>query len=815
MEWEKHIGRVGGLAVALGIGSAVVAMPGVAWAQPDGASSAATSDRPAGSSSGDTKDTDEPASASASNDDGSEADESVPAADAADAADADDADETPTSNRSSTRDKRAHVPDTVDVESVETDDEGVESAVVATSPVADEPVAEAPVPPVGTQPTPATESAIDLADAVIEDPPATVSTPLSAPHEPSAPGDESDPPAVTPLLWSVLSSVRRFFDEHITDTGGAAVSAATAQTESADDAQVAAASSSIPGNPDGPVVFGVDGTRYLVTSNGVVTRVSILDEDGQIILTSDEIRGSGTTFSRAVARPDGTLIVITSNERGSSSIVSAVDSEGNVTRIATLIGAPKSTPLVGSDGALYFRTEIPRPFGPAWETVDHRYVRISSVNTVRTFSPDTDVQLAPDGSAYLVSSWFGFSTLRAISPTGWTRVIPMPYGADPSGPILGQDGHVYVTAGVRGLFGTKTTRVYTVNDTSRTVRTIRGLPGDTVLTADGLWLETFDYEGSTDTLTGTTYISRITATTIDTSDVIDGRIAGFQVAPDGTVYAALTAASSDAATVAVVDSDGNVITAILPGTLVLPGASNVVGGGVQADDGLGYFIYAVDGAEHVAVLNPDGTVARTVALPQGATESEVFFGPDGSAYVVLQYRDAQGQYSSQQILALSTDTYTPLVPGRWFFSSPNRRPNVLFGPDGTGYLITDAAPAGSYPSLEVLGFNAAGETVSLASGLTNPVLRYGDNSSDKEVLVFAPDGTAYVTTYGPVGAGVYAVTASGAQKLLDLDYQQLGNALTPSFSSDGTGYVIVAGRNSDNVYVTEVKRIPSLGAAQS
>ena len=39
MGMEKHVGRVGALAVALGVGSAIVAMPGVASASPDGGTS--------------------------------------------------------------------------------------------------------------------------------------------------------------------------------------------------------------------------------------------------------------------------------------------------------------------------------------------------------------------------------------------------------------------------------------------------------------------------------------------------------------------------------------------------------------------------------------------------------------------------------------------------------------------------------------------------------------------------------------------------------------------------------------------------------
>ena len=38
-------------------------------------------------------------------------------------------------------------------------------------------------------------------------------------------------------------------------------------------------------------------------------------------------------------------------------------------------------------------------------------------------------------------------------------------------------------------------------------------------------------------------------------------------------------------------------------------------------------------------------------------------------------------------------------------------------------------------------------------------------------------------------SGVYALTASGLQKLVDLEYSQLGDPRLPTFGADGTGYV--------------------------
>jgi hypothetical protein len=44
MGYAKYVGRVGGLAVALGVGVAVATTPGVAWAEPtDGGSTSSSS----------------------------------------------------------------------------------------------------------------------------------------------------------------------------------------------------------------------------------------------------------------------------------------------------------------------------------------------------------------------------------------------------------------------------------------------------------------------------------------------------------------------------------------------------------------------------------------------------------------------------------------------------------------------------------------------------------------------------------------------------------------------------------------------------
>ena len=794
MVWEKHVGRVGALAVALGIGSAVVAMPGVAWAQPDGSSSASTSDSTSGSSRGETKATDKPsrpaksrdtagAGTSTSADSDAESDET-----ASDDAESDDAEsdddaaeaeaETSASDPEETTDRRRS---------------GVEKRAAKDEPEAESVVPEEDISPsdatnTGDTATPAsappTESPIANADdlataepAKQTPAPATALKSLSAPGNLSSTSEEPAAPDASPLLLTLLASVWRPLAERIAEANTSATTASAVQETG--EVQAGATSSPIPGTAYQSPVIGPDGTLYQVTSGGSTTRVSILDSDGQVVATSDEIRGVSAPYARAAMRPDGTLIVVTTTNRRTNTIVSAVDSDGTVSRVATLIGVTDTPLTVGPDGALYFRTEI-GPFSPFADPIEYRFVRISANNFVRSYSYDTEFEVAPDGTAHLVSSGFGFSTLRTIDSNGWTRATFLPFGSDPSDPLVDEDGTAYVTAGVTGLFGTQSTRVYTVDGASRTVRSIVGLPGDTVMTADGFGLETFTFDGDSDDGTGTTYISRITANSITTSDVIDGRIAGFQLGPDGTAYAPIADPTLDDTPVAVVDTDGNVNTVVLPGTLVVRDR-NIRGGRSQSAENLGYVNYTVNGTEYVAVLGPDATVVRTIELPEGATGGTVFFGPDGAAYELVEYREPSGSYVSRQILALSTDTYTSIVPGVAFVQAAD----VVFGPDGIGYLLVGTPAA---YDIDVLGFNAAGDTVVPPSGVTNPALRHV-TLGDVEVLAFGPDGTAYLTDRGAAGSGVYALTATGTQKVADLEYSQLGVTNLPTFSADGTGYV--------------------------
>ncbi|MCG7597683.1 hypothetical protein [Mycobacterium sp. PSTR-4-N] len=687
MGQANNIGRVGALAVALGIGSAIVGLAGEAQAEPDATSTSAGTSQSADAPRNHTrKISDKPW-------------------------------------RGSTR----------------TSKRGTGSADVKVA---------------------ASEQDSDLAErsALPRTKRSTALRPLFSPKP--KPASTPDAPAASSLLWTMVGSARR----------------------EARDVEAAVGTSELPGEAFEAPVVTPDGTAYQVTREVFsrresITHVSVLDDNAQVIASADI---DGYAYFPA-ARPDGTVVVVTLGPGGRRSTVSTVDSAGTVTRIAKITGTPDRQVRVGADGALYISTEVPT-FGVMGATRPYRLVRISPNSTAQVLPHDTAVELRPDGSAYLVSTQGGFSSVRVFTATGATRTVALPYGSEPSDPIVGDDGTVYVTAGVKGWFGSKTTRIYALAGTSSTVRTVDGLPGWTVVTPDGVYLETYTHPGSTDDGTGTTLISKITPTTLDTSDVIEGRIVSFlmQVAADGTVFAPLAVpASSTTTPVAIVAPDGTVAVVAVPGTptqsSVAPGQGGVVS---PATENVGYVNYTAEGSEHVAVLNTDGTIVRIVDLPSGAAGNAVVFGPDGAPYQLLRYTGPDGFISAYQVLALSTDTVTTEVPGLAGY--------IEFGPDGTGYLRV----SGSGGAWNILGFDSTGNTVIPLSEFTSLTYVFTEFYKQR-LLTFAPDGTAYVINndLGPT-ASVYALTPSGAQKVLEAaGRSNTSQSFLSEFEPNGTAYV--------------------------
>ncbi|MEW5809748.1 MAG: hypothetical protein AB1925_09855 [Actinomycetota bacterium] len=809
---EHHIGRVGALAVALGIGSAVVGLAGAAQAETDEATgSADTSQRVDAPAAGGGKVADRPWRArvhkgtAESDAAGGTSASKQRSGTKRTATAADDRNPKPL------RKIRGDVDDTVDVSSI--------PKVPKNQALADNDAPISPtstVTPAGGEPAVATEHSIASVPKV-----ATVLRTLFTPKPTPEPAENPRDSAAPTLLWTIVASARREVGEpSIRSHSGATSSSMVPPVV----AQAAAGVSELPGRTFQPPVVTADGSVYQVTSEPkgsreATTHVFVLDDNAQVV-TSADIDGYPNF---GAARPDGTLIIVTSNQRGSRSTVSSVDSLGTVKTVARIKGAPNSTIRVGADGALYISTEVPT-FGVMGATRNYRLVRISPNNTAQALPYDTAVELRPDGSAYLVSTQGGFSTLRVYSATGGKRTIALPYDSNPSAPIVDADGAVYVIAGVEGLFSGKTTRLYTVTETSNTVRTLNGLPGRTVITPDGLYLETFTYPGSSDDGTGTTLISKITATTVDTSDVITGRIVNFamQVAADGTVFAPLRVPSSTTTPVVIVAPDGTVTTVTVPGPITPVWIDQ--GGQITmppATDDVGYVNYTAGGTEHVAVLNTDGTIARTIDLPVGATGTTVFFGPDGSPYQLLRYPGADVSATGWQVLALyvttgmkglfggkTTRVYTVTetsstvrtvtgLPGRTVVTPDGVYLETYSYPgssdDGTGTTFISKITASTVDTSDVIDGRIASFLMQVAAdGTVFAPLAAPSSSTTTPVVVVAPDGTVTMVTVPGTPAQVSAppgrenTVSPGTGSVGYINYTAGGTEHVAVLNTDGT-----------------------------
>ncbi|OKH71727.1 hypothetical protein EB72_22735 [Mycobacterium sp. SWH-M1] len=709
MGFEKYVGRVGGLAVALGIGSAIAAVPTVAWADTDDTPSVSATAGPSKASA------DKPAEKSA--------------------------------KKRGFGAKRAATTKTTESESSD------DSPKSVAAPKDDDAEAKKDVEtPAGSR----------------------LFKPLFTPRTATPRDDDSEPPAAAPLLLTMLATARQQVEERRADRAAAAATSSVVQASPSVVADPA--DTEIRGMPQGPVVVGSTGTIYQVTRDADGIRVSVVDSDGHVITTSDAIAGTSGS-SIPVSRTDGSLVVVTTNDRATRSTLWSVNGQGEVTKIATVAGFTSGRPQVGVDGSLYFDTNIPFIFSPIGN-IDYRTVRVSPTNTVRTYASNTSVTLANDGSAYLVSSQFGSRTLRAIGPDGKTKTFLLPGGADGMEPIRGEDGYIYLPVAVRTLFGGKTTRIYTLRDGDGTIRTVAGLPSIYTVKNDGIYLATVTYPGNVDQGEGSTSIYKINPTAITTPRIIDARLRSLQVGADGTVYATIKDPASTP--VVVISPDGTSRSTVqLPGVAPSLGSfDRILGAGEQTDD-LGYVTYTANGANYLAVLNPDGSVNRTIELPEGTVPGEVFFGPDGAAYQINQVRDLGAAATAEILLTLSNDTFSPALHGPLLGSSTD----VQFAPDGSGYLMLRNDPAAG---AQFVGFDAAGLTgVTLV--LTDPV-ETGYPVYPQKYMVFGSDGTGYVASNAPDDPAVYAFTTTGVTKVLDLDDGTRPTAI-PVVGPDGTVYV--------------------------
>ncbi|TRW85372.1 hypothetical protein FK535_08150 [Mycolicibacterium sp. 018/SC-01/001] len=779
MALDKHVGRVGALAVALGIGSAVVAVPAVAWAEPDAGSTAAVSH-----DSGDSPRERGPLGGKRAR----------PAA----TADSDG----PAATRRSQRDGRvgrthsAAERDAQDgrpaVRQSDDDDSVDESAGQPKTSVGS-----------GGRGRTATDGTEPTAWRIPNRSSSSGPTMLATLFAPRTSPDHTDAPATpssdSPLMWTMLAAARRQFGE-LRD------GAASAQTTHST-ATSTASSTDVPGLATQPVVIGADGTIYQVTveanaNTGMLaggTRVSIVGPDGTT-RTTRTLVGGPSEGSDAVAREDGSLLITTYSRLLNRTFVSVVNPNGLVRQVGSASGNVQAPITIAPNGTAYVQTLVNPSFG-----LGYKLIRISDRNTVRVYSTTVSSfppAVAPDGSAYLVSQnlFTDNVVLMAIGPDGALRRTAPRSDAQVVGqPVIGTDGRAYWTVGYDTSDKERVADVYTFTGNKATIRHIDGDVSNYTLvpSGDGVYIPVVD------NVTGATAIARISATAIDLSDSVNGYLVRpIDVTPDGTVYASLYDYGTKTYSVGVYRPDGSVSAIDIDGEIVQPGYPRppTENFPTTSSDNTGYVAYTAGGHTYVVVVSPDGTIARTVALPDGtAVTRPVTFDADGNAYQVVETPGSTAG-NSVSVVSLATGAVIATRPG----SLVTGHDSLQFGPDGTGYLVTAETSGSTY---HIVSFDSTGAVLaSLDAGgfLARDRVDYWGQGYFNEPLTFGPDGTAYVSLSEFLGqaGGVYALTPEGASKILSDD--EPDTSLTAVIVSDaGIPYVTVTRQEGDR-YVSTV-----------
>ncbi|WP_163727320.1 VCBS domain-containing protein [Mycobacterium gallinarum] len=556
-----------------------------------------------------------------------------------------------------------------------------------------------------------------------------------------------------------------------------------------------ATAASTPGAPVGNVIKGAFGTRYQVMAdvdpvtlqpNGN-TRVSILDKDGRVITTTQDIVGIPSS-SVPVVRPDGSLLVATYDAGTNTTTITAVSTSGVTTPAGSLTGKAVRQIFIASNGAAYLQTDV------NGDGLAYKLVRISTENASQTYDIDGStsglpVKLAPDGSAYVVYKDGGDQvSVLAIDPNGDSITVPVGTGS-PEGSlapvVISSDGKAYVTVSTLDAQGFTETKILTFTGTASTERTVAGQQvGSAVVGAKGaVYLVT----GAQ----GTASVTKLTSTTLRTSVFNAAAVGQPGVASDGTAYVLLNTGPGQhglgivnpAGKTKIVPINGQFAQAIdNPGGLAL-----TVGYDKKA------YVAYVDstGRYHVAIVGGSGT-ASIKDMPVGTTtKHSVYFTIRGVAAQMVQTVDpVTGAITGTSAYILPSGKRTEEVPGDLVAGAIDFKNN--------GYIVSSAENANGDLEVTVLAFTSAGKTlakIAAPGGIVLAVDNLAGPFGARPVVLSPKDGTAYVTLSTgqdnlPGSAEVWAINPKGgATKVLDVD-TALVTAVT--VEPDGTAYVTVS-----------------------
>lgn len=565
---------------------------------------------------------------------------------------------------------------------------------------------------------------------------------------------------------------------------------------------------STPGLPIVGVISAPGGGLYQVTAsapdgtaNSAVTRISVITEDGRVLVTTADFAGFPNL---PIAQPNGNLLVTIAAAQGVKFVT--VSPTGTLTELLNVGNAtPLGYPVVGANGTAYFLTT---PSGGGGTST---LVAISG-DQAKTYamagSPGGFPVVGADGTAYVaVRPTSGNTTsVLVVRPDG-TSFTTAPIAGTSTLPIVVAGGSAYlVNTTVNETTGAGTTVVATITGNNVTTRPFDELPGSPLVVAP---------DGSV-VLTLLKYAElpsqrmvRLTPTTVTSSATVSGYLRGRPLmASDGTVYLAY-ADENDLGHLLVLRPAGGTGVINLPGQFA---QSNLLT--------LNTMAIAPNGTVYIPMVDDEGNAFAAIVSPTAVVTTRTLDGypgevpvvaPNGTAYQVVSTYDFEAASSFTHVVVLNNGAKTVSLPGEPIQLQGNT-PLLAVAPDGTGLLLV----VNDDGTVRGLAFNQAGTTLGTFTDRGAPTIAIelgGEMGLTGKAFVFGPDGTAYVTIVESasddetgeltaVKSVVYAMSSAGVTKVLEVPG---ATAAAPTVAPDGTVYVSTATLNGTSDGVTTVK----------